>query len=173
MMDASVRTATPDAAPAAAKKPPTWSEKVWLERLETAVGAERRIASPIAAALPAMLVALGWVGTARSLVALLPPSDVPVTLDHLQLLLPAIGYRTQRVRAAGSRSDTDRLRAGGLAQRRAGEVGVYLGRPDGKDLWLVNGSDRSLALSAGDTILAIEPAVCSSKCATSSSSFSP
>src|SRR5262249_18384828 len=138
------------------KKPPTWSEKIWLARLETAVGAERRIASPVAAVLPTMLVALGWVGTARSLAALLPPSDVPVTLDHLELLLPAIGYRTQRVRATGSRSDSDRLRAGSLAQTSGGDVAVYLGQPDGKDLWLVNGN-RSFALSAGDTILTVDP----------------
>jgi ABC-type bacteriocin/lantibiotic exporter with double-glycine peptidase domain len=104
-----------------------------------------------------MLVALGWVGTARSLAALLPPPDVPVTLDHVELLLPVIGYHTYRAPAAGSRSDTDRLRVGSLAQTRAGEVGVYLGRPAGEDLWLVNGSNRSLALSGGDTILAIEP----------------
>ena len=128
-----------------------------MERLEAAVGAERRIASPVAAALPAMLVALGWVGTARSLAALLPPPDVPVTLDHLELLLPVVGYRTHRMGAAGSRSDTDRLRAGSLAQTHAGDVGVYLGQPDGEDLWLVNGSERRLALSAGDTVLVVEP----------------
>jgi ATP-binding cassette, subfamily C, bacterial LapB len=157
MMDASAPTAAPSVPSAAPKTPPAWSEKVWLERLEAAIGAERRIASPVAAALPAMLVALGWIGTARSLAALLPPSDVPVTLDHLELLLPVIGYRTHRVLAAGSRSDTDRLRAGSLAQTRAGDVGVYLGQPDGEDLWLVNGSERRLALSAGDTVLAVEP----------------
>ena len=88
MMDASAPTAAPSVPSAAPKTPPAWSEKVWLERLEAAVGDERRTASPVAAALPAMLVALGWIGTARSLAALLPPSDVPVTLDHLELLLP-------------------------------------------------------------------------------------
>jgi len=157
MMDASAPTATPGVPSAALKRPPAWSEKVWMERLEAAVGAERRIASPVAAALPAMLVALGWVGTARSLAALLPPPDVPVTLDHLELLLPVVGYRTHRMGAAGSRSDTDRLRAGSLAQTHAGDVGVYLGQPDGEDLWLVNGSERRLALSAGDTVLVVEP----------------
>jgi ATP-binding cassette, subfamily C, bacterial LapB len=157
MIDASAPTAAPGVPSTASKRPPTWSEKVWLERLEAAVGDERRIASPVAAALPAMLVALGWVGTARSLAALLPPRDVPVTLDHLELLLPVIGYRTHRARAAGSRADTDRLRAGSLAQTRAGDVGVYLGQPDGEDLWLVNGSERRLALSAGDTVLAVDP----------------
>jgi len=157
MMDASAPTATPGVPSAALKRPPAWSEKVWMERLGAAVGAERRIASPVAAALPAMLVALGWVGTARSLAALLPPPDVPVTLDHLELLLPVVGYRTHRMGAAGSRSDTDRLRAGSLAQTHAGDVGVYLGQPDGEDLWLVNGSERRLALSAGDTVLVVEP----------------
>ena len=157
MTDVSAPTPAPGVSSTAPKRPPTWSEKVWLERLEAAVGAERRIASPVAAALPAMLVALGWVGTARSLAALLPPPDVPVTLDHLELLLPVIGYRTCRNGAAGSRSNTDRLRAGSLAQTRAGDVGVYLGRPDGEDLWLVNGSERRLVLSAGDTVLAVEP----------------
>jgi hypothetical protein len=89
----------------------TLSDRVnLLERLEAAVGDERRSVSPVAAALPAMLVALGWVGTARSLAALLPPPDVPVTLDHLELLLPVIGYRTYRNGAAGSRSDTERQR---------------------------------------------------------------
>jgi ATP-binding cassette, subfamily C, bacterial LapB len=157
MTDVSAPTAASGVPSAAPKRPPTWSEKVWLERLEAAVGAERRIVSPVAAALPAMLVALGWIGTARSLAALLPPRDVPVTLDHLELLLPVIGYLAYRNGAAGSRSDTDRLRAGSLAQTRAGDVGVYLGQPDGEDLWLVNGSERCLALSAGDTVLAVEP----------------
>ncbi|WP_198026702.1 ABC transporter transmembrane domain-containing protein [Bradyrhizobium sp. ARR65] len=156
---ADVPAAAPKSLPAPPEptNPPAWSEKVWLERLEAAVGAERRSASPIAAALPAMLVALGWVGTARSVAALLPPPGVPVTLAHLELLLPAIGYRTRRLAAAGSRSDTARLRAGSLTQTRAGDVGVYLGQPDGKDRWLVNGSNRGLVLSAGDTILAVEP----------------
>ena len=155
--DATVPTTTPDPPQVTPTRPPTWSEKIWLQRLEAAVGAERRSESPIAAALPAMLLALGWVGTARSLSALLPPPDVPVTLGDLELLLPVIGYRTHRAAAAGARSDTDRLRAGSLAQTRTGDVGVYLGQPDGEDLWLVNGSYRSLALSAGDTILAVEP----------------
>jgi ATP-binding cassette, subfamily C, bacterial LapB len=156
-MDAPVQTATPNVPSTAVKKPSTWSEEVWLERLQAAVGADRCIASPVAAALPAMLVALGWVGTARGLAALLPPADVPVTLNHLELLLPVIGYHTHRATAVGSQSDTDRLRAGSLAQTRAGEIGVYLGRPADNDLWRVDGSNRSLALSAGDTILAIEP----------------
>jgi ABC-type bacteriocin/lantibiotic exporter with double-glycine peptidase domain len=159
--DAVAETAAPPIAPvmplAAPPTPPAWSEQVWLERLQAAVGPERRMSSPIAAALPAMLVALGWVGTARSLAALLPPSDVPVTLDHLERLLPAIGFRARRVDAAGTRSDTDRLRAGSLTQTRSGDVGVYLGRPNGEDLWLVSGGNRSLALSAGDSILAVEP----------------
>ncbi|MBR0694257.1 ABC transporter transmembrane domain-containing protein [Bradyrhizobium lablabi] len=139
------------------QEPPAWSEKVWRERLEDAIGADRSTASPVAAALPSMLVALGWVGTARTLSALLPPAGQPVTLDYLETILPAIGYRTRRTIATGARSDTDRLRAGSLAQTRSGYVGVYLGRPDGNDLWLFDGSHRSLALSAGDTVLAVDP----------------
>src|SRR5215469_12806947 len=135
----------------------TWTEAVWLERLEAAVGAERRAASPIAAALPAVLVALGWLGTARSLAALLPPLEVPLTLDHLELLLPAIGYRTSRMPATGTAADVGQLRAGSLAHRSNGEVGVYLGHADGEDVWLVNGSQRALPLAKGDTILSIEP----------------
>jgi ABC-type bacteriocin/lantibiotic exporter with double-glycine peptidase domain len=157
MMDVAVPTAPPDAQPKATRRPPTWTEKIWLERLETAVGADRSLESPVAAALPAMLVALGWVGTARTLAALMPPPGVPVTLDHLELLLPALGYRTHRLAAAGRRSDTDRLRSGSLVRTRDGDVGVYLGQPDGEDLWLVNGNHRGLALLAGDTILAVEP----------------
>ncbi len=152
---ASYETTTNQAA--TPKRPVTWTEAVWLERLEDAVSAERRAASPIAAALPAMLVALGWLGTARSLAALLPSRDVPLMLDHIELLLPAIGFRASRMLATGTAADTRRLRAGSLAQRRDGEVGVYLGRPDGEDLWLVNGSQRELPLAKGDTILSVEP----------------
>ncbi len=154
---ANVPTLTPVAPLAAPQMPSAWSEKVWQERLREAIGDDRCTASPLAAALPSMLVVLGWVGTARSLSALLPPVGQPITLDYLETMLPAIGYRTRRSIATGSRSDTDRLRAGSLAQTRAGYVGVYLGRPDGEDLWLVDGSCRKLAPSAGDTMLAIDP----------------
>lgn len=156
-MDVPVPSAAPGESPASSKKPPTWTEAVWLERLQGAVGAERRAASPIAEALPTMLVALGWVGTARSLAALLPSPDLPMTLDHLELVLPTIGFRTDRLAATGTAADTNRLRAGSLVRTHSGEVGVYLGQPDGEDLWLVNGSYGSLALSNGDTILAVEP----------------
>lgn len=136
-----------------------WSEAVWLERLETAVGADRRSASPEAAALPAMLVALGWLGTARHLTALLPSADTPMTLQHLELLLPTLGYRARRLAATGSSHDTSHLPTGSLLRTRAGEVGVYLGRPEGEDLWLVDGAHRSLPPSKGDTLLSVEPDV--------------
>jgi len=38
-------------------------------------------------------------------------------------------------------------------------VGVYLGQPDGEDLWLVSGRYRQLSLSRGDAILSVEPNV--------------
>lgn len=139
------------------KRPAAWTEAVWLERLEGAVEAERRAASPIAAALPAMLVALGWLGTARSLAALLPPPEVALTLQHIELLLPNIGFRARRTPATGTAADTRQLRAGSLAQKGDGTVGVYLGHPDGKDLWLVNGEARELTLAKGDTVLSVEP----------------
>lgn len=157
MTEASLSPTAPDVSPAAAKRPPTWSETVWLERLEAAVGADRRNASPVAAALPAMLVALGWLGTARSLAALLPPADTPMTLDHLELILPILGYRTRRMVATGAPSDTNRLPTGSLVRTRSGDFGIYLGRPEDKDLWLVNGSHVNLAPSNGDAILAVEP----------------
>jgi ABC-type protease/lipase transport system fused ATPase/permease subunit len=135
----------------------TWTEAVWLERLETAVDGVRRANSPVAALLSTMLVALGWLGTARNLAALLPPLDVPMTLGHVELLLPAIGFRSRRVLAAGTAADTRGLRAGSLAQRHDGEVGVYLGHPDDEDLWFVNGSQCQLPLAKGDTILSVEP----------------
>jgi ATP-binding cassette, subfamily C, bacterial LapB len=157
MTETLISSASSDASPAAPNKPATWSETVWLERLEAAVGDDRRAASPVAAALPAMLVALGWLGTARSLAALLPAADTPMTLDHLELILPILGFRTRRVVATGVPSDTSRLPTGSLVQTRAGDFGIYLGQPEGEDLWLVDGSYRGLALSNGDTILAVEP----------------
>lgn len=153
-MDATVSL---DVTASAPKRPATWTEAVWLERLEAAIDGVRRANSPIAAALSTMLVALGWLGTARSLAALLPPPDVPMTLGHLESLLPAIGFRARRVPATGTATDTRGLRAGSLVQRRGGEVGVYLGHPDGEDLWLVNGGQRRLSLAKGDTILWVEP----------------
>lgn len=156
MTDTSIPPASPGMATAAPKRPPAWSEAIWLGRLEAAVGADRRAASPVAAVLPAMLVALGWLGTARSLAALLPPTDMPMTLDHLELILPTLGYRTRRITATGASSDTNRLPTGSLARTRTGDVGIYLGRPEGKDLWLIDGSNVNLALSKGDTILAVE-----------------
>ncbi len=157
MTEAASPSARPGMSPAIPKRPQTWSEAVWLERLEAAVGDDRRAASPVAAALPAMLVALGWLGTARSLAALLPSADTPMTLNHLELILPVLGFRTRRVVATGGPSDTGRLPTGSLVQTRAGDFGVFLGRPEGEDLWLVNGSYLELALSNGDTILAVEP----------------
>lgn len=156
MTEASARSPAPSTQPEAPRRP-TWSEAVWLERLEEAVGDDRRAASPVAAALPAMLVALGWLGTARSLAALLPPADTPMALDHLELLLPTLGFRTRRLTAAGTPSDTVQLPVGSLARARTGEFGVYLGRPESEDLWFVNGSHGSLGLSRGDVILAVEP----------------
>ena len=135
----------------------TWTEAVWRARLEAAVDGVRRANSPIAAILSSMLVALGWLGTARTLSALLPPLDVPMTLHHVELLLPSIGFRTRRVPATGTAADTSGLRAGSLAQRHGGEVGVYLGCPDNRDLWLVDGSLCDLPLAKGDTILSVEP----------------
>jgi ABC-type bacteriocin/lantibiotic exporter with double-glycine peptidase domain len=155
MSDASIPLPSA-AASAPPKRPEIWSEAVWLERLETAVGAERRAASPVAAALPAMLVALGWIGTARSLAALLPPPETPVTLEHLELIFPNLGFRTRRIVATGTPSDTARLPTGSLGRTRAGDFGVYLGRPEGEDLWLTDGSYGRLPLSNGDTILAVE-----------------
>lgn len=159
MTEATTAPAAPDASSPVPKRPAAWSEAVWLERLEGAVGAQRRAASPIAAALPAMLVALGWLGTARSLAALLPSVETPLTLDHLELILPNLGFRTCRLAATGTAADTGRLPAGSLCRTRAGEYGVYLGQPEGEDLWLVNGAYRSLSPSSGDTILAVEPDV--------------
>jgi ATP-binding cassette subfamily C protein LapB len=157
MTQASIPSASPDASLAAQKRPTIWSEAIWLERLEAAVGADRRAASPIAAAFPSMLVALGWLGTARSLAALLPSDDTPMTLEHLELILPALGFRTCREVAVGGPSDTSRLPTGSLARARTGDFGIYLGRPDGQDLWLVDGGYRNLVLSHGDIILAVEP----------------
>ena len=134
-----------------------WTEAIWLARLESATGSERCEASGIAAALPTMLVALGWTGTARTLAALLPPADVTLTLDHLEIILSAIGFRTGRLRASGLSADTETLRAGSLAQTNDGKVGIYLGRPDGSDLWLVGGSYDPHFLFAGDTIFFVEP----------------
>ncbi len=148
----------PSSAPAAiSKRPPIWTEAVWLGRLEATVGAARRNLSPIAGALPAMLVALDWHGTARSLAALLPPADVPLTIGHLRQILSTIGFRTEHLTASGGPPDTSRLRAGSLVQTHAGEVGVFLGQPHGKERWLVNGRYSDLALSKGDTIVAVAP----------------
>ncbi len=157
MTKTSVRADLPSTLSAAPKRPPIWTEEVWRERLEAAVGDDRRNISPIAGALPLMLVALDWHRTARSLAALLPPSDVPLTLDHLQQILQTIGFRSERSIATGGPSDTSQLRAGSLVQTLAGEVGVYLGQPNGLDRWLVKGTYRDFTLSKGDTIFAVEP----------------
>jgi ABC-type bacteriocin/lantibiotic exporter with double-glycine peptidase domain len=156
MTETPISLIPPGGSPAAPKRPPTWSEAVWLERLEDAVGADRRAMSPVAAVLPEMLVALGWLGTARSLAALLPPADTPMTLDHLELILPLLGFRTHRMVATGRPSDTSRLPTGSLARTRTGDFGIYLGQPEREDLWLVQDTYCSLPLSKGDTILAIE-----------------
>ncbi len=132
-----------------------WSEEVWLNRLAAAVGPERQANSPIAAILPSMLVALGWPGTGRSLAALLPPPEVPLSIAHLERLLMELGFRARHLRAKGDGADTTRLRAGSLAQRADG-VAVYLGQPDGNDRWLINGMQTSFQLSAGDEILAVD-----------------
>lgn len=133
-----------------------WSETVWLNRLEAVIGPERRANSPLAATLPAVLVALGWPGTGRSLAALLPPPDVPITMAHVERILADIGFRTHRIMATGSASDTLRLRAGSLAQH-AGDIAIYLGQPDGKDHWLLGGTQMSFDLTPGDTIVAVDP----------------
>lgn len=132
-----------------------WSETLWLGRLEAAVGRERRDASPLAAALPTMLVALGWRGTGRSLAALLPPPEESFSEAHLQRLLSDLGFRVRRVSAKGEGADTRALRAGSLALH-ADRVGVYLGQPDGTDRWLTPGAG-AFSPTAGDTILAIDP----------------
>lgn len=138
---------------------PVWTEAVWLERLETAVAVGQRAPSPIADALPAMLIALGWHGTARTLPALLPPLDEAVTFDHLKQLLATIGFRARCIPATGTADDTSRLRAGSLAQLKDGKIAVFLGHLDGKDTWLVDGSQCELSLARRDTIFTIEPDV--------------
>ena len=126
-----------------------WSETVWLDRLSVVVGDDREAGSPLAAALPSMLIALGWPGTGRSLAALLPPPEVPFSLEHLERLLADLGFRTRRIRAAGNAADTVRLRAGSLVQRPDG-VAVYLGQPDGRDRWLKGDVYVSFQTAAGD-----------------------
>lgn len=133
-----------------------WSEDVWLERLDQAVGRERMEASPIAACLPAMLVALGWIGTVRSLAALLPPPGEPMVAQDLDLLLDALGFRWRRIPVTGAR-DTTRLRVGSLAFAQDGSVAVFLGRPDEEDRWLAPGNDAGFTLRAGDELLSIAP----------------
>jgi ABC-type bacteriocin/lantibiotic exporter with double-glycine peptidase domain len=137
-------------------RPTDWNEAVWLDRLTAAIGHERMAISSIASALPRMLVALGWRGTGRSLAALLPPPDEPVSLADVEQLLPEIGFCSRRFTARGAASDTERLHAGSLALR--GETSaVYLGQPDGLDRWLADGEDDAFELTAGDLVLAIDP----------------
>ncbi|MBR0777910.1 ATP-binding cassette domain-containing protein [Bradyrhizobium diazoefficiens] len=157
VMDVVVPNAGSGKPPLPPKRSRAWTEAIWLARLEDATGPQRCAASAIAAALPTMLVALGWTGTARALAALLPPADVALTLDHLETILSAIGFCSDRLRASGSPADTETLRAGSLALASDGKVGIYLGRPDGLDHWLVAGGYDPLFLSAGDTILSVEP----------------
>ncbi|WP_024513199.1 ATP-binding cassette domain-containing protein [Bradyrhizobium sp. ARR65] len=143
--------------PAPPQRHGSWSEAAWLERLEAAVGSERRANSPVAAALPSLLVALGWPGTVRSLAALLPPPNVPLSMQGLERLLSDLGFRVRRISARGNESDTTHLRAGSLVQH-SGAVAIYLGRPGGKDSWLVGGRVQdTFAPVKGDVIAAIEP----------------
>jgi ATP-binding cassette subfamily C protein LapB len=137
--------------------PASWNEVAWLERLGAVVGPQRKANSPFAAALPSLLVALGWPGTGRSLAALLPPPAVPLSMEGLEGLLSDLGFRVRRVLATGAGSDTTHLRAGSIVQH-ADTVAIYLGRPNGKDSWLVD--DRvqdTFAPAAGDRIVAVEP----------------
>lgn len=167
--DAGLETRSPASSPASSVLPASvvphlpsqreaqgWSETVWLDRLAEVVGVERQSRSPIAAALPAMLVALGWPGTGRTLAALLPPPEVSMSLRDLEDLLEDLGFRTSRVAPRGNASDTARLRAGSLLQQATG-VAVYLGQPEGKDRWLIDGLPGSLQLTPKDTILSVEP----------------
>jgi ABC-type bacteriocin/lantibiotic exporter with double-glycine peptidase domain len=142
--------------PASPQQPTGWNETVWLNRLSSAVGPERRAKSPVAAALPAMLVALGWPGTGRNLAAMLPPQQVALSLEHVERLLSDLGFTAQRIVVAGKPSDTRRLRPGSLLKRPT-EVAVYLGQPDGEDCWLVDGVQKTFSLVRGDTILAVNP----------------
>lgn len=152
MTSATISTIEPLLAP----RHRAWTEDVWLERLEEAVGRERMEASPIAACLPAMLVALGWLGTVRSLAALLPPPGEPMIARDLDLLLDALGFRWRRVRVTGM-GDTARLRVGSLAFAQDGSVAVFLGRPDDGDCWLARGNRAGFTLKAGDELLSIAP----------------
>ena len=87
---------------------------------------------------------------------MLPPPEVPFSLEHLERLLADLGFRTRRIRAAGNAADTVRLRAGSLVQRPDG-VAVYLGQPDGRDRWLKGDVYVSFQTAAGDLILAVDP----------------
>jgi ATP-binding cassette, subfamily C, bacterial LapB len=143
--------------PALPEQPASWNEAVWLARLKAVVGIQRRANSPLAAVLPSLLFVLGWPGTVRSLAALLPPPDVPLSMDELRRLLSDLGFRVHQMAAKGTGSDTLHLRVGSLVQR-SGIVAIYLGRPDGRDRWLLGDRvhDRFMPV-AGDTITAIEP----------------
>lgn len=132
-----------------------WSETVWLDRLSNAIGTRRCDSSQIAAALPSMLIALGWVGTGRSLAAYLPPPEMPLTLDLLRRVLSDLGFRANQITARGDAADTQRLRAGSLLMR-GDRVAVYLGQPDGQDLWRTPAGDEDLIPIAGDLILAVD-----------------
>ncbi len=70
-----------------------------------------------------------------------------------------LGFRVRRVSATGAGSDTTHLRAGSIVQH-SDTVAVYLGRPNGKDSWLVD--DRvqdAFAPATGDRIIKVEPDV--------------
>ncbi len=143
--------------PSPPQLPAGWSEAIWLKRLSDVVGSERQANSSIAAALPPMLVALGWPGTGRRLAALLPQQDVRFSIAHLERLLAEIGFRVRHVTAKGQARDTMRLRAGSLVLH-GNDVAVYLGQPDGRDRWLIAGTQATFQPASGDTILAIDPA---------------
>jgi ATP-binding cassette, subfamily C, bacterial LapB len=102
----------PTAKPRPVPRPPpaSWNETAWLERLEAVVGRERSANSPVAAALPSLLVALGWPGAVRSVAALLPPPDVPLSMDGLQRLLTELGFNVHQISARGAEFDTTHLR---------------------------------------------------------------
>jgi len=147
----------PIARPEPAPPQASWSEAAWLERLEAVVGPQRRANSPLAAALPSLLVVLGWPGAVRRLAALLPPPDVPLSMVELERLLSDLGFRVRQTAARATASDTIHLRTGSIVQR-SGTVAIYLGQPSGKDHWLVRGRVQdNFAPATGDTITTIEP----------------
>jgi ATP-binding cassette subfamily C protein LapB len=113
--------------------PQIWSEEQRMQRIASVIGARRMKNSAIARSLPALLIALDWLGAPRTLLATLPGLNAAMQANDLQATLQDIGFFVHKSKMEDAQ-DLESLPVGALAIG-PDSCRVFLGRQQDQYCW--------------------------------------